>query len=47
MEGQGPGRILTEEEDAYLTDLDFVASLYVIGVSTPTGERIGFLKFEE
>ena len=45
--GWFPIRILTEEEDAYLTDLDYVATLYVIGVATPDGERIGFLRFEE
>ncbi len=43
--GWFPIQILTEEEDAYLTDLANLASLYAIAVSTPAGERIGFLKF--
>ena len=45
--GWFPIQILTEEEDAYLTDLANLASLYTVAVSTPDGERIGFLKFEE
>jgi hypothetical protein len=45
--GWFPIQILTEEEDAYLTDLAILASLYTVAVSTPAGERIGFLRFEE
>jgi hypothetical protein len=45
--GWFPIQILTEEEDAYLTDLANLASLYAVAVNTPDGERIGFLKFEE
>jgi hypothetical protein len=45
--GWFPIQILTEEEDAYLTDLTNLASLYTVAVSTPDGERIGFLRFEE
>jgi hypothetical protein len=45
--GWFPIQILTEEEDGYLTDLANLASLYTVAVSTPDGERIGFLKFEE
>lgn len=45
--GWFPIRIQTEEEDSYLTDLDYLASLYAIAVSTPDGDRIGFIKFEE
>jgi hypothetical protein len=45
--GWFPIQILTEEEDAYLTDLANLASLYTVAVSTSDGERIGFLRFEE
>lgn len=45
--GWFPIQILTEEEDAYLTDLANLASLYTVAVSMSDGERIGFLKFEE
>lgn len=45
--GWFPIQILTEEEDAYLTDLANLASLYTVAVRTSDGERIGFLKFEE
>jgi hypothetical protein len=45
--GWFPIQILTDEEDAYLTDLANLATLYTVAVSTPDGERIGFLKFEE
>ena len=45
--GWFPIQILTEEEDAYLTDLANLASLYAVAVTMPDGERIGFLKFEE
>lgn len=45
--GWFPIQIQTEEEDSYLTDLDSLASLYVIAVSTSAGDRIGFLTFEE
>jgi hypothetical protein len=44
--GWFPIQILTEEEDAYLTDLASLASLYTVAVSTSDGERIGFLRFE-
>ena len=40
-------QIQTDEEDAYLTDLASLVSLYAIVVRTPDGERIGFIKFEE
>ena len=45
--GWFPIRIQTEEEDAYLTDMDYVASCYAIAVKTPAGEWIGYLRFEE
>jgi len=45
--GWYPIQILTEEEDAYLTDLANLASLYSVAVSTPDGDRVGFLKFGE
>lgn len=45
--GWFPIQIQTEDEDAYLTDLAYLASLYAIAVKLPEGERIGFLKFEE
>jgi hypothetical protein len=32
-------QISTEEEDAYLTDIDYVANLYVIAVTTREGDR--------
>lgn len=28
-------------------DRDYLASLYAIAVSTPDGDRIGFIKFED
>ncbi|HKV98639.1 MAG TPA: hypothetical protein VJN96_02385, partial [Vicinamibacterales bacterium] len=40
-------QIQTDEEDAYLTDVDTLATLYAIVVSTPAGERIGYLRFAE
>jgi hypothetical protein len=45
--GWFPIRIQTEEEDSHLTDLEYLASFYAIAVSTPDGNSIGFIKFEE
>lgn len=47
VRGWFPIQIQSEEEDSYLTDMDYLASLYAIAVATPDGERIGYLKFEE
>jgi hypothetical protein len=40
-------QIQTEEEDAFLTDIDNLVNVYVIAVNTPGGERIGYLRFGE
>jgi len=45
--GWFPIQIQVEEEDASLTDIDYVARLYAIAVTMPAGERIGYLGFEE
>jgi len=37
--------IRTEEEDAFLTDIEDLANLYAVAVTTPEGERIGYLRF--
>jgi len=37
----------TEEEDGYLTDIDTLATLYVVAVNTPDGDRIGYVRVVE
>ena len=39
--------IHTDEEDGYLTDIDTLATVYVLVVSTSDGERIGYLRLAE
>lgn len=45
--GWFPVRIQTEEEDAYLTDIEDLVRLRVATVSSPAGERIGYIEFEQ
>lgn len=40
-------QIQTDEEDGYLTDIDTLATLYVVVVSTSGGDRIGYLRLVE
>jgi hypothetical protein len=40
-------QIQTEAEDAGLTDIDYLANLYVVALGTPAGERIGYIAFGE
>jgi len=44
--GWWPTQILTDEEDAWLTEISYVASYFVIVVEVAGKERIGYLRFE-
>jgi hypothetical protein len=45
--GWFPIQIQPEEEDSELTNVDSLANLFVIAVSTPEGERIGYIRLSE
>jgi hypothetical protein len=45
--GWWPVQILTEEEDGWLTDIGYLATLFVIAVELDGQERIGYLRFGE
>jgi hypothetical protein len=42
-----PIQIQTEEEDGYLTNIEYVLSLYTVAVSFDGAERIGYVKLAE
>lgn len=44
--GWWPTQILTEEEDAWLTDIGYLANYFVIVVEVDGKERIGYVRFE-